>query len=120
MKIEELKNRFILALDITLHNIDMEAVNEILDNRDEDLFSEAWTMAHEQTKDYKPDSKLEEEMNEARELIFKQVFRMTGSTDLSAYISDDFELIVIHNMCDTNNKWVHKLSEAYLNYEIPQ
>ncbi|MDC1161891.1 hypothetical protein OAT18_00460 [Tenacibaculum sp.] len=46
------------------------------------------------------------------------IFRKTESDDLSAYITEDFELIANHIVSSENN-WVTSLCEYYFNGKIP-
>ena len=47
-------------------------------------------------------------------------FSKTNSSDLSAYISEDFELIASHLLANTNNTWVTSLCATYFEKKIPQ
>jgi hypothetical protein len=47
-------------------------------------------------------------------------FKATGSSELPAYISDDFGLISSYYIHDIENSWVTHLLYTYLNHQIPQ
>jgi len=118
--INQLEKAFINSLETILNNIDIETIDEILDNRDEETFSDVWTNAYEETKHFTIEPKLKTEIDRIRENIFKTVFQKTNSSDLSAYISDDFDLIALHLLADSKNNWIVALQETYLKNEIPQ
>ena len=63
---------------------------------------------------------MKEKISEARKEIFILTYQKTNSSDLSAYISDDFDLICLQYLSETDNEWVNKLYATYLNREIPQ
>lgn len=117
--ITELEKEFIKSLEIILNNIDNEKIDETLDNRDDEVFSDAWTSAYGQTKNNTIKPELRTEINRIRKEIFMLVYQKTNSSDLSAYISDDFELIAFHLLDNTSNIWVSDLHRWYVKNEIP-
>ena len=119
-QLDKLRHNFIEILKSILENIDIENIDDILDNRDNDEFSELWTNSYNQIKKISLESEVKEKISEARKEIFILTYQKTNSSDLSAYISDDFDLICLQYLSETDNEWVNKLYATYLNREIPQ
>lgn len=119
-QLDKLRHNFIEILKSILENIDIENIDDILDNRDNDEFSELWTNSYNQIKKRSLESEVKEKINETRKEIFMLTYQKTNSSDLSAYISDDFDLICLQYLSETENNWVNKLYATYLKSEIPQ
>ena len=119
-QLDKLRHNFFVILKSILENIDIENIDDILDNRDNDEFSELWTNSYNQIKKISLESEVKEKISEARKEIFILTYQKTNSSDLSAYISDDFDLICLQYLSETDNEWVNKLYATYLNREIPQ
>ena len=119
-QLDKLRHNFFEILKSILENIDIENIDDILDNRDNDEFSELWTNSYNQIKKISLESEVKEKISEARKEIFILTYQKTNSSDLSAYISDDFDLICLQYLSETDNEWVNKLYATYLNREIPQ
>ena len=113
LKKEKLTTKFINSLQSILEIIDLETIDGILNSRDSDLFSNLWTKARDEIE-------IEEiNLDAEREKIFKLVFSKTKSDDLSAYITEDFELITSYIGLKENN-WVTSLCHSYFNRKIPE
>ena len=119
-QLDKLRHNFFEILKSILENIDIENIDDILDNRDNDEFSELQTNSYNQIKKISLESEVKEKISEARKEIFILTYQKTNSSDLSAYISDDFDLICLQYLSETDNEWVNKLYATYLNREIPQ
>ena len=119
-QLDKLRHNFFEILKSILENIDIENIDDILDNRDNDEFSELWTNSYNLIKKISLESEVKEKISEARKEIFILTYQKTNSSDLSAYISDDFDLICLQYLSETDNEWVNKLYATYLNREIPQ
>ena len=119
-QLDKLRHNFFEILKSILENIDIENIDDILDNRDNDEFSELWTNSYNQIKKISLESEVKEKISEARKEIFILTYQKTNSSDLSAYISDDFDLICLQYLSETDNEWVNKLYATYLNCEIQQ
>ena len=119
-QLDKLRHNFFEILKSILENIDIENIDDILDNRDNDEFSELWTNSYNQIKKISLESEVKEKISEARKEIFILTYQKTNSSDLSAYISDDFDLLCLQYLSETDNEWVNKLYATYLNREIPQ
>ncbi|WP_336958251.1 hypothetical protein [Chryseobacterium contaminans] len=119
-KLKKLEAAFNEALKAALNNIDPEKIDEILDNRDSSTFSEAWMKAYQAVEEKTMDEETEDAVTHIRKEIFISIFKATGSSELSAYISDDFGLISSYFIRDIENSWVTNLLFTYLNHQIPQ
>lgn len=111
-KKEKLTNKFVNSLKSILENIDLETIDGILDSRDSEPFSENWMNAWNKI----PNEKMS--LEKEREKIFKLVLGKTKSSGLSAYITEDFELIINYLKLEENN-WVTDLCNSYFNGKIP-
>lgn len=119
-KINKLETAFNESLKAALHNIDSEKIDEILDNRDSSTFSEAWMEGYQTVDGKEIDEETEDAVTHFRKEIFISIFKATGSSELPAYISDDFGLISSYYIHDIENTWVTNLLFTYLNHQIPQ
>ncbi|WP_289064382.1 hypothetical protein [uncultured Zobellia sp.] len=88
---------------------------DILDNRDEDDFSDKWMEIYEDLKEKCKNSKSEK----LREIAFKKVNEFSKISDLSSYISDDFGLFSDAIQIDYQNEWLNGLWLKYKQMEIP-
>lgn len=119
-KIHQLAAAFNESLKAALHHIDSEKIDEILDNRDTSTFSDLWMKAYQAVEDKITDEETEDKISDIRKEIFVSIFKATGSSELPAYISDDFGLISSYYIHDIENSWVTNLLFTYLNHQIPQ
>jgi hypothetical protein len=119
-KISILEAIFNESLKAALHNMTSEKIDEVLDNRDSAEFSEAWMKTYQAIEEKSVDEETEDKISDIRKEIFISTFRTTGSSDLPAYISDDFGLICSYYIHQIENTWVTDLLFTYLNHQIPQ
>ncbi|MCS4301708.1 hypothetical protein [Chryseobacterium sp. BIGb0232] len=119
-KIHKLEAAFNESLKAALQNIDAENIDEILDNRDIPEFSDAWMKAYHADEEKVTDEETEDAITHIRKEMFISVFKTTGSSELPAYISDDFGLISSCYIHEIENSWVTHLLFTYLNHQIPQ
>ncbi len=119
-KINILESVFNRSLKIILDNITSEKIDEILDSRDSSEFSDGWMKAYQNIEEKPFDEETEDKISNIRKEIFVSTFRSTGSSDLPAYISDDFGLICAYYIHQIENSWVTRLLFTYLNHQIPQ
>lgn len=119
-KINKLEAIFNDALKTALSGITPEKIDNILDNRDSAEFSDVWMKAYQTIEEKFTDEETEDRISDIRKQIFISVFKTTGSSDLPAYISDDFGLICSYSIHQIENDWVNNLLFTYLNYQIPQ
>lgn len=119
-KLKKLEAAFNTSLEAALTNIDPEKIDEILDNRDSSTFSETWMEAYQAVDEKTVDEETEDAVTQIRKEIFISIFKATGSSELPAYISDDFGLISSYFIHDIENSWVTNLLFTYLHHQIPQ
>lgn len=119
-KLKKLEAAFNTSLKAVLNNIDPEKTDEILDHRDSSTFSEAWMGTYQAVQEKIVDEEVEDALTQIRKEIFISIFKATGSSELSAYISDDFGLISSYYIHNIENSWVTNLLFTYLNHQIPQ
>lgn len=119
-ELENFGHRFIEKLKTIFENTALEKIDELLENRDEDAFSAEWTKAYNQIKNTVLEKEDKVKIDKIREEIFMLTIRKTHSSDLSAYISDDFDLIWLHYLNKTQNNWIVQLIATYFEHEIPQ
>lgn len=120
MKTEELKNFIEIELPIILGSLSDETIDDILDERDDDFFSEQWMQAYNEVEKQKKQQGIPAVYSEEiRKNAFNTVLKITSSDDLAAYISDDFGLIVDADKVDINNSWINALWQSYKNGKIP-
>lgn len=108
------------SLKTALDNTTPEKIDEILDNRDSAEFSAEWMKAYQVIEEKAFDEEAEDQISDIRKEIFVSTFRSTGSSDLPAYISDDFGLICSYYIHQVENSWVTNLLFTYLHHQIPQ
>lgn len=118
-EINKLEAVFNQSLQVILDNVNPEKIDKILDNRDFTEFSDEWMKAYQAVEEKPFDEETEDKISDIRREIFVSTFRATGSSDLPAYISDDFGLICSYYVHQIENSWVTDLLFTYLNHQIP-
>ncbi|MBE4947575.1 hypothetical protein [Chryseobacterium culicis] len=118
-EINALELVFNKSLKTILDNITPEKIDKILDNRDSSEFSDRWMNAYQAIEEKSTDEETEDKISDIRKEIFVSTFRNTGSSDLPAYISDDFGLICSYFIHKIEDSWVTNLLFTYLNHQIP-
>ncbi|WP_347216565.1 hypothetical protein [Chryseobacterium sp.] len=119
-KLNKLEAAFNESLKAALHHITPEKIDEILNNRDLPEFSDEWMKAYHSVEEKVSDEETEDAITHIRKEIFISIFKATGSSELPAYISDDFGLISSYYIHNIENSWVTNLLFTYLNHQIPQ
>ncbi|WP_137905106.1 hypothetical protein [Chryseobacterium sp. 2VB] len=118
-EINKLEAVFNQSLKTVFERITPEKIDEILDNRDSAEFSDEWMKAYQAIEEKSLDEETEDKISDIRKEIFISTFRTTGSSDLPAYISDDFGLICSYHIHQIENSWVTNLLFTYLHHQIP-
>lgn len=94
-----------------------------LDSRDDFPFDEAWVkvdhLISQKVAQRPLTSEAEQSINHIRESVFKRVYRLCASSEVSSYLSDDFGLIGEALATGYSDKWIAALLYAYLNESIP-
>ena len=111
--LEIFTKKFEASLQIILDAIDLDSIDDILDARDADAFSDVWI------KTWKKVEHVQIDIDTQREKIFKLIFSKTQSSDLAAYLIEDFELIAKHLNQEEDN-WVTHLCATYFDHKVPQ
>ncbi|MDR2236613.1 MAG: hypothetical protein LBE92_10845 [Chryseobacterium sp.] len=119
-EIHTLGEAFMQVLKTTLPSLAPENINEILTDRDQPEFSSLWMQAYQAVEEKEIDEALRDQTDEIRKNIFLFTFRTASSSDLPAYISEDFELISAYYIHRMENRWVTDLFFTYLNHQIPR
>ncbi len=94
-------------------------IDEVLDQRDDCSFDDEWVKTYEELQKVSFTEPVNDIINAIRETVFKKIYKITESSDLAAYISDDFELICKASVSGYENVWIAKLTNVYVNKEIP-
>lgn len=118
-EITQLHNLFMKSLNKIFAHFEVDTTDAILDHRDLTEFADLWTIAHKEIENTPIDSEDKNLIDQARKEIFMLTFSKTNSSDLSAYISEDFELIASHLVSKDQNTWVTSLCATYFSHTIP-
>lgn len=118
-EINKLEAVFNQSLKTVFESITPEKIDEILDNRDSAEFSDEWMKAYQAIEEKSLDEETEDKISDIRKEIFISTFKTTDSSDLPAYISDDFGLICSYHIHQIENRWVTNLLFTYLHHQIP-
>lgn len=94
-------------------------IDELLDKREEAEFDSEWIRVYELAKNNKLTKETELIVNEIRENAFRRIYCITNSSDLAAYVSDDFELLCKLYIMKVRDEWLSKFVNVYLQKRIP-
>lgn len=120
MKTTEIKNIIQNELPLILGRLSEETINNILDKRDDNFFSEQWMQAYNEVEKQKKQQGVPATYSEdIRKKAFNIVLQITDNDDLAAYISDDLGLILDAEKVNVNNSWINALWQSYKNGKIP-
>lgn len=131
MKAENIELIYMKILDVFknktinyLKTLDALQIDEILNNRDCEFFSMQWTRVYSELNKVKQKENLTEIYREydkkLRKSVFSEVYNITLSGDMAAYISDDFGLILDSFIFDYKDNWINSLWVKYICGKIPQ
>jgi hypothetical protein len=101
------------------------SIDSYLDCRDDFQFDQDWSLAYADVEKKKSElpkktiNLINGDSEAFREIVFKQVFKVTQSHDLAAYISDDAGLILENHLVGGNNQWVARLENCYSSQLLP-
>ena len=120
MKTTEIKNIIQNELPLILGRLSEETINNILDERDDNFFSEQWMQAYNEVEKQNKQQGVPATYSEdIRKKAFNIVLQITDNDDLAAYISDDLGLILDAEKVNVNNSWINALWQSYKNGKIP-
>jgi hypothetical protein len=114
-------SEFILSLDA----LDEKFINELLDSRNSDPFDNNWVEANEALKEHSKNinANEKEELNKFLEEIRKEAFiktiKASQSSDLAAYVSDDFEMIGTALILEFSNSFIASMLNSYTFCIVP-
>lgn len=131
MKIENIELAYMKILDVFkdkiinyLKTLDAAQIDEVLNNRDCEVFSTQWTRVYSEVSKIKQKENLTEiykkHDEKLRRNIFLEVYNITLSEDMASYISDDFGLILDSLVLDYKDNWISSLWSQYIRGKIPQ
>ncbi|MET3018103.1 hypothetical protein [Flavobacterium hydatis] len=107
-------------LPLMLSNYTEDDFDTILDERDENYFSEKWMEIFDTIQEKVNESKTDNTISDrSREKVFKLVYSITNHPDLSSYVSDDFGLIIQSLEINYNNYWLNSLWLEYKKGNLP-
>lgn len=107
-------------LPLILSNYTEDDFDMILDERDEDVFSDRWMEIFNIVKEKVSEKGIDKTVSSnLREKVFKLVFSLTNHSDLSSYISDDFGLIFQSIEVKHTDYWLNSLWLEYKNGTLP-
>lgn len=115
----QLHHLFIESLNKIFAHFEVDTTDDILDHRDLTEFADLWTIAHKEIENNPIDFEDKNLIDQARKEIFMLTFSKTNSSGLSAYISEDFELIASHLLGKDQNTWVTSLCSTYFSHTLP-
>lgn len=95
-------------------------IDDLLDDRDNDIFSTQWMVEYNNVEKLKVSSEALGLGDTIRESIFKDVFSKSGSSDLASYVSDDFGLLIDAAIVGYESKWLNALWDSYVVGIIPR
>ncbi|MDR2223210.1 MAG: hypothetical protein LBE34_10780 [Flavobacteriaceae bacterium] len=99
---------------------DLEAIDNLLEERDDDSFATQWMNEYNAIEEFKQETEYDSLIDTCREKIFKTVYNKTKSPDLSSYICDDFTLFMEALTCEYESMWLNALLLEYKQGKIPK
>lgn len=104
---------------LNFSNLDSDAIDEMLDSRDDSEFENDWLRTSEllESKDFAETDLAE--IEKIREIVYKKTFASTKHSEIAAYASDDFELIAKALLSDFSDEWLNALFLSYLHGVFP-
>ncbi|WML32950.1 hypothetical protein [Clostridium sp. OS1-26] len=107
-----------------LKTLDAAQIDEVLKNRDCEIFSTQWTRVYNEVSKIKQKENLTEiyrkHDEKLRRNIFLEVYNITLSEDMASYVSDDFGLILDSLAFEYKDNWISSLWSQYIRGKMPQ
>lgn len=94
-------------------------IDDILDMRDEKEFDSEWVRIYNMIQNKYVENDNTKIIDSIRENVFTTLYDRVGDSDLSAYISDDFELMCKSYVMNINDAWLASLVNEYIQKKIP-
>jgi hypothetical protein len=105
---------------------DSDFVDDYLDKRDTNPFDLNWIAADKHLKAYTLQHFSETEIREIekikekwRKMFYQKTIKKTHHADLSAYISEDIDLITGYMLTGMKNDFIQHMMEAFENDQLP-
>lgn len=102
---------------------DEEAIVACLDRRDSEPFDSEWIrvdkIVSERVLHGAERESIEALAGKYRKLFFDKVIRVTGSSDLAAYVSEDIELILAAIGASVSEEFVFLMLDSYKKNNVP-
>ena len=121
-KIVEVRKQLTTILNkllISLDGIDEDFIDELLDSRDSDPFDSNWVEAYEILKQNNKNinandkNEVDKFLEEIRKDVFIKTMKASQSSDLAAYVSDDFEMIGAALILEFSNSFIASMLNSY-------
>jgi hypothetical protein len=95
--------------------------DDVLDQRDSPTFETGWLRVHRELEAAKAGLSTSHlhEIDALREVAYKRTYSLTNSAELSACVSDDFELIGLAFLLKHQDPWLEKLLKKYSRGAFP-
>ena len=94
-------------------------IDQILDLRDEKIFDEKWMEIYNYLKQFRSEFDGNELITKIRQEAFLNTIRLSGSSELAGYVSDDFELFGNAVELGYDNKWLNGMFHCYITLRFP-
>lgn len=94
-------------------------MDELLDLRDAKVFDKRWMEVYKDIESLKDEIKDRKLIDKIRKEAFFKANILSNSSELAAYVSDDFELISEALEIGYNDKWLNGLFNCYLSNIFP-
>ncbi|WP_121965461.1 hypothetical protein [Myroides sp. N17-2] len=114
--VEKLEN---ISKAILANEDNFSQVDDLLDDRDNDVFSTQWMVEFDNVEKLKVSSESLGVDDALLERIFKDVFSKSSSSELASYVSDDFGLLIDAVSVGYESKWLTALWDSYVVGVIP-
>ena len=99
-------------------------IDSCLDIRDQPPFDPQWMQVNEQIEAMAAADPIDEQtvaqISSVAEAAFKTTFKLSASSDLAGYISDDFELIAKALSLGFEHEWLNALLQSYCKGQFPK
>ncbi len=121
MEIIEVSNKLQEIVQRVLDNkINYITIDDLLDERDEDVFSLKWMNEYDAIESLKTKHTHQDLSFSLRERIFKEVYNQCGNSELAGYVSDDFGLLIDAVAVHHKSTWLNALLNSYALGMIPK
>ena len=98
-------------------------LDALLDQRDSGDFEDDWICAAEDVQahwdDFTDANAIEAKIDEVQELAFKKCFEVAEESEISGYVSDDFELLAKASAMALESPYLEQMMKVYSNGGIP-